>query len=260
MDATTGSMRIAAPTNGLAAAGSAGYYDRLWLDFGRTLHQTELDRVQFVVDSLRGVSRGQSLKILDLGCGRGWMAPFISPLGSVTGIDFSPAGIQFAQMEYGEHATFLLADPASPSFGLPADERFDVVVCSEVIEHCPVHGDLLEQISRFLRPGGWCILTTPNGNVWNEFSGVPAYAANLQPVENWLTPRGLGTAFRRAGFRVLQHQGRHDYEVSFRVGLSGRLQHPRIERRFRRLGLGGLFNRLVLPTALYQFVVARKVG
>jgi 2-polyprenyl-3-methyl-5-hydroxy-6-metoxy-1,4-benzoquinol methylase len=247
-------------TNAQAAAGSSGYYDRLWLDFGRKLHQTELDRVGFVVDSLGRVADGSPLKILDLGCGRGWMAPFMSAHGSVTGIDFSPAGIEFAQAEYGEHGTFLLADPESPSFGLPAEARFDAVVCSEVIEHCPVHGDLLDQISRFLRPGGLCILTTPNGNVWKDFSSVPAYAANLQPVENWLTPRGLRSELRGAGFRVLRHEGRHDYEVSFRVGLPGRLQQPRIERKFRKLGLQGLFNRLVLPTALYQFVVAKKVG
>jgi 2-polyprenyl-3-methyl-5-hydroxy-6-metoxy-1,4-benzoquinol methylase len=238
------------------AAQTATYYEHLWSTLGTKLDYTEINRVRFVVDSIREFVGCTGLKILDFGCGRGWMTRFLSPLGSVTGVDFSPAGIQFARENYGEHASFLLADSQSPRLGLRDDCQFDVVVCSEVIEHVPVHSALLFQVAGFLRPGGWCMLTTPNGNVWPQFSRHPGYSTQLQPVENWLTTRQLAALFRQAGFRIARHEGRPVYE--FRIGLAGWLQQRRVEALFRKLGLYHLWGRLILPTALYQVVAAQK--
>ena len=239
------------------AVETAAYYDRPWSTLGTKLDYTEINRVRFVLDSIREFVGCTGLKILDFGCGRGWMAPFLSPLGSVTGIDFSPTGIEFARESYGDHASFVLADSHSPSLGLPDDSQFDVVVCSEVIEHVPVHSALLAQIAGFLCPGGWCMLTTPNGNVWPQFSRHPGYSAQLQPVENWVTTGRLVTLLRQAGFRIVRHEGRPVYE--FRIGFAGRLQRRRVEALFRRLGLYHLWGRLILPTALYQAVAAQKI-
>jgi len=238
------------------AAGTATYYDHLWPTLGTKLHYTEINRVRFLVEGIREFAGCAGLKILDIGCGRGWMAPFLSPLGSVTGVDFSPAGIQFARENYGEHASFLLADAASPTLGLPAGVRFDVVVCSEVIEHVPEHLSLLRQVAGFLRPDGWFMLTTPNGNVWPQFGRDPRYLTQLQPVENWVTTRQLVALFRQAGFLIVRHEGRPVYE--FRIGFTGWLQRRRVEMLSRRLGLYHLWGRLILPTALYQVVAAQK--
>ncbi len=243
--------------NIVTATKTATYYDRLWSTLGTKLHYTEINRVRFVVDSIREFVGCTELKILDFGCGRGWMAPFLSPLGSVTGVDFSPVGIRFARENYGEHASFLLADSHSPDLGLPHDSRFDVVVCSEVIEHSSVHSALLLQIIGFLRPGGWCMLTTPNGNVWPQFSRHPQYSTQLQPVENWVTTRQLVTLFREAGFRIVRHEGRPVYE--FHNGFIGSLQRRSVEAFFAVLGLHHLWGRLILPTALYQVVAAQKI-
>jgi len=185
------------------------------------------------------------------------MEPYLSPLGSVTSIDFSRSGIEFATDNYGEHARFVLANPRSPSLGLPEDSEFDVVVCSEVIEHVVEHVALLVQIARFLRPGGWCMLTTPNGNVWHHFKRDLQFSTQLQPVENWLTTGQLVGLLRQAGFRTVRHEGRPLYE--FRRGLVGQLQRRHAEALFRRVGLYHLWGRLILPTALYQMVAAQKL-
>lgn len=238
------------------AAKTAAYYSRLWPTLGTKLHYTEINRVRFLVEGIREFAGHSGLRILDLGCGRGWMAPFLSPLGSVTGIDFSPGGIQFARENYGEYARFLLAEPHSPSLGLPDDSQFDVVVCSEVIEHVAVHSAMLFQIAGFLRPGGWCMLTTPNGNVWPQFSCHPEYSTQLQPVENWITPGQLAALFRQVGLRIARHEGRPVYE--FRTGSTRWLQGRRIEELLRGLGLQHFWGRLILPSALYQAVAAQK--
>jgi SAM-dependent methyltransferase len=186
------------------------------------------------------------------------MAPFLSTFGKVTGVDFSQTGIAFAAEHYGAHGTFCLADAESPTLGLAAEARFDVVVCSEVLEHTLDHADLIGQIAQFLRRGGWCVLTTPNGNVWPQFCVDPRFRAGLQPIENWVSPRGLRELLAAAGFRVARHEGRPVY--GFQVGLTGFLQRRRIERALVGCGLGPAYYRAIVPTALYQCVAAHKSG
>ena len=87
-----------AEQNRIKATETAHFYELLWAKFKTRLTYAEVFRTHFIVDNIREFIQRPNLKILDLGCGRGWMAPFLSSLGSVTGIDFSPSGIQFAQI------------------------------------------------------------------------------------------------------------------------------------------------------------------
>lgn len=240
-----------------SAVENIDYYNGFWLKAGKDRHYTEINRVRFAVDTIRKIQADSETNILDFGCGMGWMAPFLSPLGKVTGIDFSPEGIEIARSRYGEHAKFILANPQSPTLGLPDNVKFDVVVCSEVIEHVEFPFDLMAQISSLLRGGGWCVLTTPNGNVWPQFDRDLRYKADQQPIENWLTTKQVEKLFLQSGFRIASHEGRPLYE--FRHGLSGVLQRHRINTLFQQLGLGRLYGKLILPTALYQVVAAQKL-
>jgi 2-polyprenyl-3-methyl-5-hydroxy-6-metoxy-1,4-benzoquinol methylase len=54
----------------------------------------------------------------------------------------------------------VLAEPQAGDLGLSSD-GFDVVVCSEVIEHVPEPVALLKGIACLLEPDGWLVLTTP---------------------------------------------------------------------------------------------------
>jgi SAM-dependent methyltransferase len=69
-----------------------------------------------------------------------------------------------------------------------SDEEFDLVTCSEVVEHLENYRALIREAHRVLRPGGLLIVTTPN--VLNTFSRVRYLAsgfANLfgpLPVKN----------------------------------------------------------------------------
>jgi 2-polyprenyl-3-methyl-5-hydroxy-6-metoxy-1,4-benzoquinol methylase len=243
-------------SNNDTAVKNIDYYNQLWITLGSELDITELNRVRFIVESIRDFCSRPNLTILDFGCGRGWMTPYLSPLGSVTGIDFSPVGIDFAKEHYPAHAKFYLADSTSNTLGLPANYYYDIVVCSEVIEHVPHPLELLKQIARFLPKKGWCILTTPNGNVWPQFSKDPRFIPQLQPIENWLTPKQLKKLFRQAGFRIARHEGRPVY--SFTPGIVGKFQRPIIDVLFSKLDLRHIYHRLILPTALYQMVAAQK--
>ena len=60
-----------------------------------------------------------------------------------------------------------------------ADQAFDLVVCSDVLEHVRLYRKALSEIARVLRPGGALILTVP-------LSGGPGhteYCAVLDPLD-----------------------------------------------------------------------------
>lgn len=236
-----------------SAVKHSDFYDRFWPAIGREVgYHDELIRAYFIRDSIADFVGRSGLKILDLGCGRGWMAPFLQSLGTVIGIDFSLEGIRFAQENYSDFATFVLADASLPTLGLPRGGLFDVVVCSEVIEHVPDQMALLEQIAGFLHPGGWLMLTTPNGSVWSMWCEMNRGKNWQQPIENWVTPEQLKVLVKKAGFGIARHEGGNlVYRLPIRRGIR------RLETVLRKAGLYRYYARLMLPYALYQMVAAK---
>jgi SAM-dependent methyltransferase len=88
-----------------------------------------------------------------------------------------------------------------PEFDLcaPIDdgaERFDVVICEQVIEHVPDPFGAAGNLRRLCKPGGHVIVSTPFLVRVHE---LPAYGMN----DYWrFTPRGLRTLLEAAGLEV----------------------------------------------------------
>jgi 2-polyprenyl-3-methyl-5-hydroxy-6-metoxy-1,4-benzoquinol methylase len=142
----------------------------------------------------------RDLRILDVGCGRGWLTNRLAVCGSVTGLDPVTAAIERARTLFPElsfrsgYSDELLAEIG--------DRAFDLVVSSEVIEHIPSDAKpaFVTSLFRLLRPGGFLILTTPRGNIFPYWSEVLRWPR--QPVEEWVTERELRRRLEAAGFRV----------------------------------------------------------
>ncbi|WP_237058569.1 class I SAM-dependent methyltransferase [Microbulbifer sediminum] len=108
-------------------------------------------------------------KVLDLGCGEGRHAIHLALSDSVDvyGVDLDFADVSTARdraapfMDGGEPAGRLLLGVAD-GLRLPfADNSFDVVICSEVLEHIDDFRSMLAEIDRVLKPSGTFAASVP---------------------------------------------------------------------------------------------------
>lgn len=113
-------------------------------------------------------------RILDLGCGEGRHVINAYLQGNVTaiGVDLSARDIHTAAERF---KPFAQSDNVKKQFSLQiadakqlpfADNSFDKVICSEVLEHIPDYHAVLREIERVLKPRGLLAVSVPR--YWPE--------------------------------------------------------------------------------------------
>jgi ubiquinone/menaquinone biosynthesis C-methylase UbiE len=98
---------------------------------------------------------GNSLNILDVGTGTGFMALILAKLGyRVTGLDFAEGMIARAQKvadQEGQRVAFQVGDAGHLPF---PDASFDVVICRYLLWTLPDPQQVLQEWVRVIKPGG----------------------------------------------------------------------------------------------------------
>ncbi|TXC77127.1 class I SAM-dependent methyltransferase [Luteibaculum oceani] len=122
----------------------------------------DIKRFLFIADHVKELNLSVP-KVLDVGCGNGHISIGLARLGcEVTGIDIDAQSIATANEHYGELANFKVLDVAElGKFFSP--EHFDLIVCSEVLEHLEQPTEMVKHLFPFLSKTGKLIVTTPNG-------------------------------------------------------------------------------------------------
>jgi SAM-dependent methyltransferase len=103
-------------------------------------------------------------RLLDVGCGTGWLAEHFS---DYTGIDGSPEAVAAAQSK-GRSIT--QGDVNEP---LPfEDASFDGVVLKDLLEHVDDPVAVVREVHRVLRPGGLVFASSPDAQrwVWDDYT------------------------------------------------------------------------------------------
>ena len=107
-------------------------------------------------------------RVLDVGCGNGAIAFPLATLGcEVVGADVDPGSIESCRKRNFPQASFVLTDETLHG----VEGTFDLIVCSEVLEHLRDPRPLVAAMSRKLTPDGWLFVTIPNGYGLREIGG-----------------------------------------------------------------------------------------
>jgi SAM-dependent methyltransferase len=165
-------------------------------------------------------------RLLDLGCGTGWLAEHFA---NYTGLDGSPEAVAIAA---GLGRNVVHGDLERP---LPfAQGSFDAVVMKDVLEHLADPVALVSRARGLLRPGGLLFASSPDAQrwVWDDYT-------HRRPF----TRRSFRLLFADHGFQVL----RAGYESVFPgVGaISARTRRKRRPRVFALLALAPVHRRNV---------------
>jgi 2-polyprenyl-3-methyl-5-hydroxy-6-metoxy-1,4-benzoquinol methylase len=120
--------------------------------------------------------------VLDMGCGTGYGTALIADSClSISGVDISDEAIAYAKEKYQHpnlaYKTIHKVEDAPLPF---ADQKFDVVLSFQVIEHISDTRTYLTEIQRVLKPGGVFIVATPDRSTrllpfqrpWNRYHAV----------------------------------------------------------------------------------------
>lgn len=183
----------------------AYFYERFAADFDREMNAYEVSkRLRLVFDEgLAGVAL-EGRRLLDAGCGTGLFSQVASERGArVTSVDVGPG---------------LLAEVAKKCDSarvvgsveeLPFDAAsFEVVICTEVIEHTPQQDRAISELARVLEPEGILVLTTPN-RVWHPAIRL-AQLLRMRPyegLENWIGWSALRGSLAGEGLSVQRMRG-----------------------------------------------------
>ena len=132
-----------------------------------------IKKINFILENVKKLQEEtdkKDLNVLDVGCGVGNISLEISKLGcKVTGIDIDKESIEYAKKRSIKNCTFLVSNAHS----LIIKEKFDVIICSEVLEHLKHPERLIEFVSKNIKKSGFVFISIPNGYGPSELSVSP---------------------------------------------------------------------------------------
>ena len=135
-------------------------------DTGMPLNlQKRLDWIGAVAGPLRGKS------VIDCGCGAGEYVRALTNLGAdAWGIEYSAEKIDEARRRgVLPEGRVAVGDVEAIEF---ADDRFDIALVNEVLEHVPRDDRGIREVHRILKPGGVAVIFSPNRLYPFETHGV----------------------------------------------------------------------------------------
>ncbi|RYY59543.1 MAG: class I SAM-dependent methyltransferase [Chitinophagaceae bacterium] len=191
---------------------------------GSPWKEEHLSRYSFIRDRVRGKV------VLDIACGTGFGSQLLLENGAshVFAADVAEEAITMCSSRLGQlgrsNWTCHYQDGTAMDY---EDNKFDMVVSFETIEHIPDYKKFLSEICRVLKPGGHLVISTPNALVTNPSKGKPENPFHVYEFDPAELQELLQQHFEielSAGQHVKPSYGVAPYLPSFRkdkLGLKG---------------------------------------
>ena len=165
-------------------------------------------RNDWVAREIQSAFPGDSVRVLDVGCGAGFLSNELARRGfSVWGLDASESSLAVAR---AYDATGTVRYELGDAYRLPYErESFDIVCAMDFLEHVEEPARVVAEIARVLKPGGRFFFHTFNRNLLSYLvviKGVEWFVRNTPPdlhvLRLFIKPAELRALCEASGLRV----------------------------------------------------------
>ena len=131
----------------------------------KILHKINPIRIEYILKNFKRPLKGK--KVLDIGCGGGLVSESLSLKGAfVTAIDENNKNLNQAKNHAKINSLKINYIKSSfDNFYKKNKNKFDLILCLEVLEHIENFKKTLQQITTLLKPKGTLVLSTINRNL-----------------------------------------------------------------------------------------------
>jgi ubiquinone/menaquinone biosynthesis C-methylase UbiE len=134
------------------------HMDKLYTSSNFFVSFVHTNRLKKIIHAL---PKQNNLHVLDAGCGEGHLLSQMyehAPRHNYYGVDITPIALKKAKQRC-KTANIQKMNLTNLSF---KTATFDVVICTEVLEHMLEYKKAIAELKRVLKPGGVLIITIPN--------------------------------------------------------------------------------------------------
>ena len=168
-------------------------YEQWWEDYNELnrLNPATLIRTKIIANAIKD---RKYKKILDVGCGTGELLEYLHsnfPEKELYGTDISKKALEILKKKGITKGTFL-ADLEKVT---KLNGKYDVIVCSEVIEHLKNWENAIYAFKGCVNKNGIVIITTQSGKIYPHH----AQLGHIQHFE----PEDITKELKKAGFHIL---------------------------------------------------------
>jgi ubiquinone/menaquinone biosynthesis C-methylase UbiE len=152
---------------------------QIWDKWNMTYRLGELDRpiqvrLRAILSTMETLKIPQA-RILEVGCGTGWLSAALRRFGKVSACDIGEKIIELAKTKYPE-VDFYSGDIHDIDLLI---NHFDVIVTEQVLAHVADQTAFMHRLAELLKKGGYLVLTTQNKFVFDRTAGI-------DPPDGWI--------------------------------------------------------------------------
>jgi SAM-dependent methyltransferase len=162
---------------------------------------TDLGRIREMAAEIERIKWDRAARILDIGCANGGLLGELRALGftRLCGIDPSSACVAQTRAASGAEGF------AGTLFNMPEEAgTFDGVVLSHVLEHVRDLKPALMGLRRFMNPGAWLYVETPDATHYKDCLTSPFQDFNTEHI-NHFSPASMLNLLGQSGFFPSSH-------------------------------------------------------